>query len=95
MKKKLVEFIGRIQDGGAETLVKDYALLLDSDKFDVTVLCLDYKPESTNYKTLVDNNVKIVTVYNQPFFFDKAFARIFGKKYVARKFEKTIKELCI
>ena len=50
MKKKLVEFIGRIQDGGAETLVKDYALLLDSDKFDVTVLCLDYKPESTNYK---------------------------------------------
>ena len=29
-KKKLVEFIGRIQDGGAETLVKDYALLLDA-----------------------------------------------------------------
>ena len=46
MKKiKLVEFIGRIQDGGAETLVKDYALMLDKEQFDVTILCEDYKKE--------------------------------------------------
>ena len=93
MKKKLVELIGRIQDGGAETLVKDYALLLDKDKFDVTVLCLDYKEESYVYKTLVENNVDIVVVYNKPFFFDKVFARIFGARYVARKLKKKIDEL--
>ena len=28
MKTKIVEFIGRLQDGGAETLVKDYALMV-------------------------------------------------------------------
>ena len=29
MKIKVAQYIGAIQDGGAETLVKDYALLLD------------------------------------------------------------------
>ena len=60
MKTKIVEFIGRIQDGGAESLVRDYALLLDKDKFDVTILCEDYRPNSAVYKALVKNNVKIV-----------------------------------
>ena len=59
MKTKLVEFIGRLQDGGAETLVKDYALMLDKEKFDVWVLCEDYKKESNVYKTLKENNVNI------------------------------------
>ena len=93
MKTKVVEFIGRIQDGGAETLVKDYALLMDKDRFDVTVLCEDYRPDSNNYKTLKKNGVKIVTMYEKSFFFNKVFARLFGKRYVAKLFEKAIKEL--
>ena len=94
MKKiKLVEFIGRIQDGGAETLVKDYALLLDRDKFDVTILCLDYVKESFNYKTLKENNVKMVVLYENNFFINKVMARLIGKKYVARKVEKAIEDI--
>ena len=64
MKKKIVEFIGRIQDGGAESLVKDYALMLDKDLFDVTILCEDYRKESSNYKTLISNGVKIQCMKN-------------------------------
>lgn len=93
MKTKVVEFIGRLQDGGAETLVKDYALMLDKDRFDVTVLCEDYRPESNVYKTLRDNDVKIVVMYEKSFFFNKVLARLFGKRYVARLFEKAIAEL--
>lgn len=93
MKTKLVEFIGRIQDGGAETLVKDYALLLDKDKFDVTILCEDYRPESNNYKTLIENNVKIVTMYKPSFFINKVLARIFGKRYVSLLFSRAIKKI--
>ena len=94
MKKiKLVEFIGRIQDGGAETLVRDYALMLDKDKFDVTILCEDYRPESNNYKILKDNNVRILTMYEKSFFINKVLARLFGKRYVALLFEKALKEL--
>lgn len=93
MKIKLVEFIGRLQDGGAETLVKDYALLLDKDRFDVTILCEDYRKDSSVYKTLVNNNVKIYTMYEKSFFINKVLARIFGKRYVSILFSKAIREL--
>ena len=92
-KIKVVEFIGRIQDGGAETLVKDYALLMDKERFDVTVLCEDYKEESANYKTLRKNGVKIVTMYERSFFLNRVFARIFGKRYVSILFRKAIKKI--
>lgn len=93
MKKKLIEFIGRLQDGGAETLVKDYALLLDKDKFDVIVLCEDYVKDSNVYKTLIDSNIKVVSMYEKSFFINKVLARIFGKKYVAKLFEKEIEKI--
>ena len=88
MKTKIVEFIGRIQDGGAETLVKDYALMLDKDLFDVTILCEDYRKESNNYKTLLRNTLNCVysvTVSHPDFqacfsfvcFFPKGSSQIF------------------
>ena len=92
-KTKLVEFIGRLQDGGAETLVKDYALMLDKDLFDVTILCEDYKPESSVYKTLRENGVKIVAMYEPSFFINKVLARILGKKYVAVLLKQALKKL--
>lgn len=92
-KTKIVEFIGRIQDGGAEALVRDYALKLDKEKFDVTVLCEDYRPASAVYKTLKEKGVKIVCMYEKSFFLNKAAARLLGKKYVARLTEKAIKKL--
>lgn len=93
MKTKLVEFIGRLQDGGAETLVKDYALLLDKEKFDITILCEDYRKDSSVYKTLLNNGVKIYTMYEKSFFVNKVLARIFGKRYVAILFKKAIRDL--
>ena len=93
MKTKLVEFIGRIQDGGAETLVKDYALMLDKEKFDVTVLCEDYKEDSNTYKTLKQNEVKMTVLYERSFFINKVLARLLGKRYVAILFRRAIKKL--
>ena len=93
MKTKVVEFIGRIQDGGAETLVKDYALLMDKQDFDVTVLCEDYKPASANYRILKENGVKIVAMYKPSFFVSKVLARLLGKRYVAVLLRKAIRQL--
>jgi len=92
MRKKVIEFIGRLQDGGAETLVKDYALLMNKDKFDVLVLCADYNKESNVYKTLVANNVRIKALYEKSFFMHKALARILGQKHIAKLLIKVIKE---
>ena len=92
-KTRIVEFIGRIQDGGAEMLVKDYALLLDKEQFEVIILCEDYRPKSAVYRALKENGVKIVCMYEKSFFFNKVAARLQGKKYVAKLTRKAIEEL--
>ena len=68
MKKKVIEYIGRMQDGGAETLVKDYALLLDKDKFDVTVVCEDFKKGFEELCQRYDIKDKI---YSDKYLYDK------------------------
>ena len=40
-KIKVLHFIYNLNQGGAETLVKDYALLIDKTKFDIVILCHD------------------------------------------------------
>ena len=52
-KKKIVHFIHGLSTGGAETLVKDYVLLIDKSKYDVTVLCM-HRFDSPYEKMLLD-----------------------------------------
>ena len=93
MKTKVVEYIGRIQDGGAESIVRDYALTLNKYIFDVYIVCRDYKKESNVYKTLINNNVKIITLYPKFNIFHRFLARILGAKYVSNKFAKVINNI--
>ena len=59
-KIKLVYLINEISDGGAETLVKDYALNLDKSLFDVFILTdMESDVCSANYKTLAENRIKL------------------------------------
>ena len=39
---KILQLIHGLNTGGAETLVKEYALRLDREAFDVTVLCYEH-----------------------------------------------------
>lgn len=58
---KIVHFIYGLNMGGAETLVKNYALLLDKSKFKVTVLC--YTHEESPYEELLRrNNIEVIYV---------------------------------
>lgn len=93
MKTKIVEYIGRIQDGGAETLVKEYALLLDKDLFDVVILCDDYKMESANYKILKDNNISVIDMFGANAFICKVLRRIFKGRFRAILFDKEIERI--
>lgn len=93
MKTKVVEYIGTIKDAGAETLVKDYALLLDKEQFDVVVLCEDYVRDSANYKTLISNNVNVISTYAPNFIFNKIMYRLFGNKYRAKLLRKKLLEI--
>lgn len=91
--KKVIEFIPRIQDGGAEVLVKDYALILDKNIFDVYVICLDVKYESATYKILKDNNVKIISLYDNNVNYHKVLTRLFGKKHISKLLNKALDEI--
>ena len=58
---KVLHFIHGLNMGGAETLVKDYALGLDKEKFDVTVLC--YEHYDSPYEILLRKaGIKVIYV---------------------------------
>ena len=94
MKRHVVEYIGRIKDAGAETLVKDYALLLDKNKFEVTVLCEDYEPDSANYRILKENGISVVTTYNIKLdVICRIMNRLFQSSFRSFLLRKKLKEL--
>lgn len=57
----IVHFIHGLNMGGAETLVKNYALLLNKSKFNVTVLCYEHY-DSPYEDILQQNSIKVVYV---------------------------------
>ena len=62
MKTKVIEFITDLGDAGAETLVKDYALLLDKEKFEVVILTRYPTNNSANYQQLIASGIKILSI---------------------------------
>ncbi|MCQ2049792.1 MAG: glycosyltransferase [Candidatus Saccharibacteria bacterium] len=58
---KVLYFIETLYQGGAETLVKDYALLLDKSMFSVVVVCL--RRTGSSYEGLLkDNGIRVIYV---------------------------------
>lgn len=92
MKIKVAQYIGAIQDGGAETLVKDYALLLDKNLFDIIIITRWRGYDSANYKILEKSGIRMISIYPNNNFFLKAFNCIFGEFYIPYKLYKIIQQ---
>lgn len=92
MKIKVAQYIGAIQDGGAETLVKDYAFLLDKDLFDVIIITRWRGYDSANYKILEKSGIRMISIYPNNNLIFKAFNRILGKFYIPYKLYKIIQQ---
>ena len=60
-KIKLLHYVYNLNQGGAETLVKDYALLIDKEKFDIVILCHD-RIGSPYEKILEDANIRVIYI---------------------------------
>lgn len=70
---KVLYFIHGLNMGGAETLVKNYALMLDKKKFEVIVLCFD-KVNSPYDAVLSDAGIKVLYICNQmPYYGRRGF----------------------
>ena len=55
-------FIHGLNTGGAETLVKNYALNFNRKKFDVVLLCLAHEKDSPYEEELKNNGVRMIVV---------------------------------
>ena len=79
-KTKVIEFMLNAGDGGAETLVKDYALLMDKDRFEVTVVVLHDIADSANLQRLREGGIPVIALSSQDDLLKRIWHKIFWKK---------------
>lgn len=79
-KTKVIEFVQTMGDGGAETLVKDYALLMDRERFEITVVVLHAMEDSANLQRLREANVPVIALSGEDDILKRIWRRIFWKK---------------
>lgn len=93
-KIKLVHFIHGLIMGGAETLVKEYALGIDKNKFDLTILCLN-RYNSPYEKMLEKQGIKIIYISDFLTFYERKniffrFVNKLQRYYFVRKILKKL-----
>lgn len=88
----VAQFITAIQDGGAETLVKDYLLLLDSNKFASVVVAVWDFGDCANLRTLKSKNKAIEYIYKHRNIVTLAINKFFGSIIVPIKLRSIIKK---
>lgn len=90
--KKVIEVVPTMSTGGAEAMVKDYALLMDREKITMKVVVLDHRYSSENERILDEN--KIETLYLNGILYDnrenlnvfQKIRRSVSRYYYFRKF---------
>lgn len=94
MKKcRVLELIGgSLTDGGAETLVKDYVMNLDKNRFEAAVFVDWTISETANTKILTEKGQLIYTAYPGYSLFWRGINRFFRKTFMVRGIRKAIRE---
>lgn len=91
---KVIEYLeGSLSDGGAETLVKDYCLLLDKDEFEPYVLVDFVFLESANYRRLKESPTRIISLYPRYSFFWRGINKFFRDSYINWRLKKVIRKI--
>lgn len=93
-KIKVVQLVPQLPTGGAESLVKDYAIMLDDNKFDTTVIVNNRKMDTANEIQLEEAGKKIVYLYRNFEFslISRAFWKVFGRHGYLRTYRALKKE---
>lgn len=83
---KVMQLIHGFNTGGAETVVKNWALLMDKSKYDLTILCIEHR-NSPYEKILKDAGIKVI--YTCDYFKNKVMKRL-GTALLIRKIIRDI-----
>ena len=92
MRYKVAQLISSTQDGGAETLVKDYALLLDKDKFDVIIIVRRRIGDTANDRALVQNGVKVISIFKNNNFLFRVVQKLNYWWYIPWRLKQILKQ---
>lgn len=88
---KVIEYIPTMYDGGAETLVKDYALLLDRNRFDVAIVVTESSEDSANLRRIRQANIRVIPIYRHWNILVRGWNHFFGKYYVPFRLKRILK----
>ena len=81
-----------MRDGGAETLVKDYMLLLDKKQFDVFAVICFYDGDSANLSRLREKGISVISLDPGKNLFYRVWRRLNQPHYYGYRFWKLAKE---
>lgn len=82
MKTKVWIVIWGLKDGGAEVLAREYARLVDKQKFDVTLVTMYPFENTANYRRATELQLKVVSVFKKRNTFTRAIRVLIGKWYI-------------
>ena len=92
MNKKVIELMFSSDDGGAENLVKSYALTVDKSVFDIAVVVIRQFKNSSVYKELLGNNAAPVSVFKHNSFIFKVVQKLNYSWYIPFKLKRLLKD---
>ena len=87
-KMKIVQLLPSLDDGGAETLVKDYALKLKERGEDVYVIIVHNYSKSSNYNILKTSGIAIIPLFHHYNIFTRSIVKLFAKYLIPFKLKK-------
>lgn len=92
MKQTVMEYVNAMTDGGAQTLIRDYALLLDKDQFDVCILVNRPYGDAANLRKVQDAGIPVLYIYPRWNLAVRVFNKLFGKVYRPYRVLKTVRK---
>ena len=92
-KCRVVEFVANMADGGAQALIRDYANLIDKEKFEMYIVTIHPSTDSANYSLAIQGGAQIISIYKRYGIFERICNKIQGKRYVSNKLLRIIKEI--
>lgn len=90
--RTIIQFVPSLADGGAETLIKDYAVLLDNEKFCMKILTIYPTSGTANAQRLQESSAEVLSIYPKRNLKWRIWNKLFRGVYVPYRLNKIIRE---
>lgn len=90
--KKVWFVIWGLKDGGAETLAREYARLVDKQSFDATVVTMYPFQDTANYRKAKAAGLRVISVFKKRNAITRAIRGLLGKQCVPMMLKKMLKK---